>query len=110
MAPLITLLTDFGTSDSYVAEVKAVLLSRALGAALAHHRPVPRPAPRALFRRDRGAGRSDLRRSFRHADLEHPGRAGGARGADQGRGNGGGGAASYVRRRGARPARRVRGE
>src|SRR5439155_14301903 len=30
----ITLLTDFGTSDSYVAEVKAVLLSRALGAAL----------------------------------------------------------------------------
>src|SRR3989475_2387674 len=34
MAPLITLLTDFGTSDSYVAEVKAVLLSRALGAAL----------------------------------------------------------------------------
>src|SRR2546428_5522736 len=34
MAPLITLLTDFGSSDSYVAEVKAVLLSRALGAAL----------------------------------------------------------------------------
>src|SRR5256886_4542927 len=34
MAPLITLLTDFSTSDSYVAEVKAVLLSRALGAAL----------------------------------------------------------------------------
>src|SRR5256712_487453 len=34
MAPLITLLTDFGTSDSYVAEVKAVLLWRALGAAL----------------------------------------------------------------------------
>src|SRR2546425_5488110 len=34
MAPLITLLTDFGTSDSYVAEVRAVPLSRALGAAL----------------------------------------------------------------------------
>src|SRR3989442_1465500 len=34
MTHLITLLTDFGTSDSYVAEVKAVLLSRALGAAL----------------------------------------------------------------------------
>jgi len=28
MAPLITLLTDFGTADSYVGEVKAVLLSR----------------------------------------------------------------------------------
>ncbi len=27
--PIITLLTDFGTADSYVAEVKAVLLSRA---------------------------------------------------------------------------------
>src|SRR5262249_19905185 len=26
--PVITLLTDFGTADSYVAEVKAVLLSR----------------------------------------------------------------------------------
>jgi len=34
VAPLITLLTDFGISDSYVAEVKAVLLSRALGAQL----------------------------------------------------------------------------
>ena len=32
--PLITLLTDFGLSDSYVAEVKAVLLSRAPGANL----------------------------------------------------------------------------
>jgi len=31
---LITLLTDFGLSDSYVAEVKAVLLSRAPGATL----------------------------------------------------------------------------
>ena len=31
---IITLLTDFGTSDSYVAEMKAVLLSRAPGAAL----------------------------------------------------------------------------
>lgn len=31
---LITLLTDFGLSDSYVAEVKAVLLSRAPGAVL----------------------------------------------------------------------------
>ena len=33
-SPLITLLTDFGTVDSYVAEVKAVLLSRAPGAML----------------------------------------------------------------------------
>ena len=33
-SPLITLLTDFGTADSYVAEVKAVLLSRAPGAML----------------------------------------------------------------------------
>ena len=32
--PIITLLTDFGLSDSYVAEVKAVLLSRAPGATL----------------------------------------------------------------------------
>ena len=32
--PLITLLTDFGLSDSYVAEVKGVLLSRAPGATL----------------------------------------------------------------------------
>ena len=31
---LITLLTDFGTADSYVAEVKAVLLSGAHGATL----------------------------------------------------------------------------
>lgn len=29
MAPLITLLTDYGTADSYVAELKAVLTSRA---------------------------------------------------------------------------------
>jgi S-adenosylmethionine hydrolase len=34
MAPLITLLTDFGISDNYVAEVKAVLVSRAHGAQL----------------------------------------------------------------------------
>jgi S-adenosyl-L-methionine hydrolase (adenosine-forming) len=34
VAPLITLLTDFGISDSYVAEVKAVLVSRAHGAQL----------------------------------------------------------------------------
>ena len=34
MATLITLLTDFGTADSYVAEVKGVLLSRVHGAAL----------------------------------------------------------------------------
>src|SRR5213596_4003022 len=34
MPPIITLLTDFGTADSYVAEVKAVLISSALGAAL----------------------------------------------------------------------------
>ncbi len=33
-SPLITLLTDFGTADSYIAEVKAVLLSRAPGATL----------------------------------------------------------------------------
>jgi hypothetical protein len=32
--PIITLLTDYGTSDSYVAEVKGVLLSRAPGATL----------------------------------------------------------------------------
>jgi S-adenosyl-L-methionine hydrolase (adenosine-forming) len=34
MAPLITLLTDFGLSDSYVAEVKGELLSRAPSAVL----------------------------------------------------------------------------
>jgi S-adenosyl-L-methionine hydrolase (adenosine-forming) len=34
MATLITLLTDFGDADSYVAEVKGVLLSRVHGAAL----------------------------------------------------------------------------
>jgi S-adenosylmethionine hydrolase len=32
--PIITLLTDFGTRDSYVAEVKGVLLTRAPGATL----------------------------------------------------------------------------
>jgi S-adenosylmethionine hydrolase len=32
--PIITVLTDFGTADSYVAEVKGVLLSRAPGAVL----------------------------------------------------------------------------
>lgn len=32
--PVITLLTDFGTGDSYVAEVKGILLSRAPGATL----------------------------------------------------------------------------
>jgi S-adenosylmethionine hydrolase len=32
--PIITLLTDYGTSDSYVAEVKGVLLTRAPGATL----------------------------------------------------------------------------
>jgi S-adenosyl-L-methionine hydrolase (adenosine-forming) len=42
MATLITLLTDFGDADSYVAEVRGVLLSRVHGAALAditHHVP-----------------------------------------------------------------------
>ncbi len=34
MATLITLLTDFGTTDSYVGEVKGVLLSQVHGAAL----------------------------------------------------------------------------
>lgn len=34
MAPLITLLTDFGSADSYVGEVKGVLLSRVHGAQL----------------------------------------------------------------------------
>jgi S-adenosyl-L-methionine hydrolase (adenosine-forming) len=34
MPPLITLLTDFGTADSYVAEVKGVLLSRVHGGQL----------------------------------------------------------------------------
>jgi S-adenosylmethionine hydrolase len=33
-APVITLLTDFGTADSYVAEVKGVLLTRAPGVTL----------------------------------------------------------------------------
>src|ERR1043165_5542318 len=40
--PIITLLTDFGTADSYVAEVKAVLLSCAPDATLVditHHVP-----------------------------------------------------------------------
>jgi hypothetical protein len=40
MASIITLLTDFGLADSYVAEVKGVLLSRAPGAVLVdvtHH-------------------------------------------------------------------------
>ena len=32
--PLITLLTDYGTSDSYVAEMKGVLLDRCPGAVL----------------------------------------------------------------------------
>ena len=32
--PVITLLTDFGDTDAYVAEVKAVLVSRAPGATL----------------------------------------------------------------------------
>jgi S-adenosylmethionine hydrolase len=32
--PIVTLLTDFGTSDSYVAEMKGVLLARCPGAAL----------------------------------------------------------------------------
>ena len=34
MPPIITLLTDFGTPDNYVGEVKGVLLSRVHGAAL----------------------------------------------------------------------------
>src|SRR2546423_7388133 len=34
MPPIITLLTDFGTADSYVGEVKGTLLSRVRGAAL----------------------------------------------------------------------------
>src|SRR3989442_15322149 len=34
MPPIITLLTDFGTADSYVGEVKGTLLSRVHGAAL----------------------------------------------------------------------------
>ena len=42
MPPLITLLTDFGTADSYVGEVKAVLASQAHDAQLidiTHHVP-----------------------------------------------------------------------
>ena len=35
MATLITLLTDFGTADSYVGEVKGVLLSQVHGVVLA---------------------------------------------------------------------------
>src|SRR2546428_4738106 len=34
MPPIITLLTDFGTTDNYVGEVKGVLLSHVHGAAL----------------------------------------------------------------------------
>src|SRR2546425_4212361 len=34
MPPIITLLTDFGTPDNYVGEVKGVLLSHVHGAAL----------------------------------------------------------------------------
>jgi len=34
MTPIVTLLTDFGLADSYVAEVKGVLLTRAPGATL----------------------------------------------------------------------------
>src|SRR5438552_16398576 len=34
MPPIITLLTDFGTADNYVGEVKGTLLSRVHGAAL----------------------------------------------------------------------------
>src|SRR3989454_628696 len=134
MAPLITLLTDFGTSDSYVAEVKAVLLSRALGAALVDvtHQIPPgdvRSAQYVLARVwhrfpegtvhlvvvDPGVGTS--RRALA---VEAAGRYFVA--PDNGvlsplpadarllelpvpRG-----AASYVRRRGARAARRVRGE
>src|SRR5438309_11369999 len=42
MPPIITLLTDFGTADSYVGEVKGTLLSHVHGAALfdiTHHVP-----------------------------------------------------------------------
>jgi S-adenosylmethionine hydrolase len=42
MPPIITLLTDFGTADNYVGEVKGVLLSHVHGAALldiTHHVP-----------------------------------------------------------------------
>src|SRR2546423_1003042 len=55
MATLITLLTDFGSADSYVGEVKGVLLSQVHGAALVDitHQvppgdvpPPPPPAPR----------------------------------------------------------------
>src|SRR6266404_8737125 len=43
MATLITLLTDFGNADSYVGEVKGVLLSQVHGAALVDitHQVVP---------------------------------------------------------------------
>src|SRR6185369_4194026 len=34
MAPIITLITDFGTADGYVGEMKGVLLSRAPGATI----------------------------------------------------------------------------
>jgi len=42
MPPLITLLTDFGTADSYVGEVKAAIVAQAFGAQLidiTHHVP-----------------------------------------------------------------------
>jgi S-adenosylmethionine hydrolase len=48
---LITLLTDFGLSDSYVAEVKGVLLSRAPGAVLVDvtHQVPPGDVPAGQF-------------------------------------------------------------
>ena len=56
---IITLLTDFGTSDSYVAEMKAVLLSSATGAVLVDisHQVAPG---------DMRAGQYLLGRAWRH--------------------------------------------
>lgn len=58
-APIITLLTDFGTADSYVAEMKGVLLSRAPGATIVDisHQIAPG---------DVAAGQYVLARTWRH--------------------------------------------
>jgi S-adenosylmethionine hydrolase len=51
MATLITLLTDFGTADSYVGEIKGVLLSGVHGAALVDitHQVPPGDVPAAQY-------------------------------------------------------------
>jgi hypothetical protein len=55
MRPIITLLTDFGTADGYVAEVKGVLLTHAPGATLVDitHEIAPQDVTHARFVVDR---------------------------------------------------------